>query len=141
MAEFDAFGTILKRGDGGGPETFATIAQVTNVTGPGYSADTADVTAHDSPSGFREFIATLVDSGEVTLELVFDPDAVTHIGLRTDMVARILRNFQLIWPDASNSQTDFAAYVTGIEPSAPVDDALRASVTLKVNSTPTVFGE
>jgi predicted secreted protein len=138
MAEFDAFGTLLKRGDGGGPETFATVAQVTNITGPGLSADTVDVTAHDSPSGFREFIATLVDTGEVTLELVFDPDHATHIALRTDMVAKILRNFQLIFPDTTNTQWDFAAFVTGLEPSAPVDGALTASATLKLSGVPTL---
>lgn len=138
MAEFDAYGTILKRGDGGGPEVFATIAQVTNITGPGLSADVVDVTAHDSPSGFREFVATLVDSGEVSFELVFDPDHATHIALRTDETSRLLRNFQLIFPDATNTQWDFAAFVTNFEPSAPVDGALTASLTVKLTGVPTL---
>jgi predicted secreted protein len=139
VAEFSAFGTILKRGDGGGPEVFATVGQVRSFGGPTLSLDTIDVTSHDSAGGWREFIASLLDAGEVTLEIIWDPDMTTHVGLRTDMTSKIRRNFQLIFPDATATQWDFPAYVTGMSPTAEVDGALVATITLK-SGTPTLLG-
>jgi hypothetical protein len=40
-----AYGAQLQRGDGGGPEVFTTIAEVTKIEGPPLKQDVADVTA------------------------------------------------------------------------------------------------
>lgn len=139
MGKFDAYGTILQIGDGGGTEVFANVASIRTISGPGLSLDTVDVTTHDSPSAFREFVATLLDAGEVTLELVWDPDTATHVALRADLAARVdARNFKVIFPDATNTTWLFAAIVTAYQPSAPVDGDLTASVTLKVDGAPTL---
>ena len=71
----DAFighGTLLQRGDGGDPETFTTVAEVLNISGPSLSRDTIDVTTMDSPDEWIEFIAGLNDVGEITFDLVYD---------------------------------------------------------------------
>lgn len=138
MAKFDAYGTILKIGDGGGPEVFTAIAQVTDITGPGLSLDTIDVTTHDSVDAWREFIGGLKDAGEVSFEVIFDPDSATHIALRTDMDSRVKRNFQLIFPDNTSTQWNLAAFVTELEPQMAVEDALMASLTLKLSGEPTL---
>jgi len=48
-----AFGTLLKIGDGGGPESFTTIAEVRTLGGPELSRDTVDVTSHDSTANWE----------------------------------------------------------------------------------------
>lgn len=135
MAKYDAFGTILKRGA-------TAIVQVREISGPGLSLDTEDVTAHDSTGGWEEVVGTILRSGEVTLEIVYDPAAATHKnaagGLIADLVGRASTTYSLVFPDAASTTWSFTAFVTGFEPSAPHDGALTASVTLKLTGQPTL---
>lgn len=136
-----AFGTLLQIGDGGSPENFTTIAEVANISGPGLSLDAIDVTHHSSTGGWREFVGGLLDGGVVSLDINYDPTDGTHdasTGLIADMVARTVRNFQLVFPDTANTTWSFSALVTGFEPSEPVDNKLAASVTLKISGQPTL---
>jgi len=125
-----AFGTATEQ------DQFVTVAQVSDISGPSLSMDTIDVTTHDSPGAWREFIAGLKDPGEVSLEIVYDPAGVTHIALKDDITNRTRRNFLIVFPDASATQWNFAAYVTDFEPAMGVEDAMMASVTLKLTSQP-----
>ena len=136
-----AFGTLLKIGDGGSPESFTTIAEVTNIGGPSLSLDPIDVTNHSSTGGWKEFIGGLLDGGEVSFEINYDPVGATHdasTGLIADMSARTVRNFQLVFPDTGNTTWSFSALVTAFQPSEPIDNKLSASVTLKVSGQPTL---
>lgn len=141
MPNYAAFGTLLKIGNGGGPETFTTIAGVTNISGPGIALDPVEVTNHSSTGGWREFVGGLKDGGEITLDLNFDPAAATHdvdTGLLDDLDDRTVRNFQLVFPDTGASTWSFSALVTNFEPAAPIDGALTASVSLKLTGQPTL---
>lgn len=138
MAKLGAYGAILNIGDGGSPEVFTAIAQIADITGPGLSLDTIDVTTHDSPGAWREFIGGLKDGGEVSFDLVYDPDSATHDALKDDLDARVKRNFQVIFPDLTATQWDFTAVVTEFEPQMAVEDAMTASITLKLSGQPTL---
>lgn len=130
------YGSLIKMGDGGGPEVFATIAEVKSISGPKLEADTIDVTNLDSTNGVEEIIPTLLRSGEVSLDLNFLPDNGTqdHLtGLVYKWSNRELTNFQLVFSDDASTEWHFAAYVTSFEPSVAVDEANSASVTLKVS--------
>lgn len=133
MTKYAAYGTEFKRGA-------TEIAQVKNISGPGLSLDTEDVTSHDSTSGWEEVVGTILRSGEVTLEIVYDPAAATHKyasgGLLYDLVSRTATTFSIVFPGAAT--WSFSALVTGFEPSAPVEGALTASVTLKVTGVVTL---
>jgi len=136
-----AYGTLLKTGDGGSPETFTTIAEVTNIGGPSLKLDAIEATSHDSTEGWREFIGGLLDGGEVTFDVNFIPTNATHdasTGLVADMVARTHRNFELVFPDTSETTWSFTALVTNFQSNEPVDNKLSASVTLKVSGQPTL---
>lgn len=137
-----AYGTLLKIGDAGSPETFTAIAEVTNISGPGITTDTEDVTHHESTGGFKERIPTLLDAGAVTFDVSFIPTAATHRdasgGLLDDQLAKTKRNFQIIWSDSGSTTWSFAAYVTGFSPTAPVGGKLGAAVTLQVTGQPTL---
>ncbi len=128
MAGLSAFGTQLKRNG-------VAIAGVANISGPGMSLDTEDVTAHDSPGGWEEVVATILRSGEVGLEINYDPNAATHknaaAGLIGDMVSRQAHAYDLVFPTTPAVTWSFNAFVTGFEPGAPADGKLTADVTLK----------
>lgn len=134
MAGIDAFGTQLLRGDGGTPEIFTAIANVTSISGPGLSRETIDVTAHDSPDGWMEFLGGLKDAGEVSADINYDPSK--HDTLVADFDDDEPRNYQLVFPDATT--WSIQAILTGFEPEAPYDDKLAASLTFKVTGKPTL---
>ena len=135
MAKYAAFGTLFKRGA-------TTIAAVQNIGGPGLAADTEDVTTHDSTAAWEEHVVTILRSGEVALDLQYDPAAATHKnaagGLIADLVSRTAQTFSIVFPDTGNTTWSFSAFVTGFEPSAPHDGALTASVKLKLTGQPTL---
>jgi len=141
MGNFAAKGTLLKTGDGTSPEVFTTIAQVVSIGGPSLSLDPLDVTSHSSLEGNKEFVGGLIDGGELTLEINFDPADATHnqaAGLLKLLKDRTIRNFELVFSDTASTKWTIPALVTGFEPGAPVDGKLSASVTLKVSGVPTL---
>jgi len=132
------FGTKLKMGDGASPEVFTEIAEVSNVSGPGISLDTIDVTHDASPGGYKEYAAGLLDGGEIKLELNFLPAEATQAGLLATLGSRAAKNFKLVFPDTPATTWSFAAFVTNFEPSAPADGKLGASARLKITGQPTL---
>ena len=135
MAKFAAYGCLLKKAG-------TAYANVTNISGPGLSLDTEDVTSHDSTAAWEEHVATILRSGEVTLDLVYDPANATHKyaagGLLYDMVSRTAVALTLEFSDTATTTWSFNAFVTGFEPGMPVDGALTASASLKLTGQPTL---
>lgn len=114
-------------------------AAVTNLGGPGLGVDTEDVTTHDQATAFEEVIATIIRSGEVSLDIVYDPADATHdagTGLVYRLEDQIYSYFELNFSE--NTQWVFWGYVTGFEPGSPVDGALTAAVKIKITSQPTL---
>ena len=85
MTKYASFGTVLKRGA-------TPIAQVLDISGPGLSADTEDVTSHDSTGGWEEHVVTVLRTGDVSFDIEYDPNAATHknaaAGLLADLISR-----------------------------------------------------
>lgn len=115
-----------------GVEQFTPVAEITNISGPDETLELIDATHMGSPGARREFIPSLLDSGEVTLDLNFLPSDTNQNGLRQDMNNRVKRNFQIVWTDLATTTYTFAGYVTNHTKSAQIDDKLSASVTIKV---------
>ncbi len=116
-----------------GAEIFTTIAEVTNITGPGVKLDLIDATHMESPDSFREYLPSLLDGTEVTFDLNYLPANANQGGLRADQLSRVRRNFKIIWPDDASSTDAFSGYVTDFTPSAKIDDKLSASSTIKIS--------
>lgn len=138
MAKYSAFGAVLKIGstDVVASATYTTVAQVSNISGPSMQMDTIDVTTHDSSGGFREFVEGLVDPGEVTFDLVYDPDAATHAnssgGVVYELHQRTKKAWSLDFTDSTATVVKFQGFVTSFEPSMSVDGAMTASLTIKI---------
>lgn len=141
MAETEAdigYGTIFKVGNGGSPtETFTDFgAEVTSITPPGYSRDALDATHMSSPDRFREYIAGLMDAGEVSMDLNYIPDTADAF------VAAVIagkQNYQVVFVDESAAAIltfTFAAICTAYQPTAPVDGKMTATATFKVSGKP-----
>jgi predicted secreted protein len=142
MSGQDAFGTLFQRGNGATPtEVFTTIANVTSIEGPGRTRETIDVTAHDSPDGWMEFVGGLKDGGEVSVDINYDPTETTH-DLDDDFEDRDPRNYQIvILPGTADEVTwSLAGILTELSDEFPYDDKMSRSLTLKVTGKPTLSG-
>jgi hypothetical protein len=134
----NAVSTQLQVSDGAGG--WVTIAKVLDISGPGLTANVEDVTARDSPGGWTQKLPTTLEAGDVTFDIFWIPDEPTHAttgeaGLVADLVARTKRIYRVVWPEERETW-EFDAYVTGFVPSAPIQGALRASVTLSLDGAP-----
>ena len=129
-------GTLIKKGDGASPEVFTTIAEVGTISGPSQSSEFVDVTNQDSTA--REFIAGLVDPGEISFTMNYIPQNATHKALLTDFTDKSVDEYELAFPTGSAADKwSFKAAVTGAEVSAPIDGPMQLSVTLKVSGSVT----
>lgn len=137
MPGLNAFGTELQRGDGAtSAEVFTAIANVTSIKGPELSRDTIDVTAHNSTDAWMEFVGSLKDGGEVSVDVNYDPSL--HDVLIGDFDDDAPRNYKIAFPVTPAVTWAFKALLTGFSAEAPYDDKLAASLTLKVSGKPTI---
>jgi predicted secreted protein len=139
MAGEDAFGTQFLRDTTGGG-AFAVVANVSDLSGPDRSREAIEVTAHDSPNQYREFVKGLKDGGEVGVTINYDPGDTTHSALDADFEEKGLRDYQVvILPGDANEHTwEFTALITGISDAFPVDDKMEREVTVKISGMPTL---
>lgn len=132
-------GTQLQAGDGADPENFLTIAEVRSISGPTFTTDILDVTSHESQGGVREFKAGLIDPGELTFDLAFQPGEITHgikAGLQRDLLTRRVTNYHLVFPPGIGFTWQFFGIVTGLPLNFPIDEVITASVTVKITGLP-----
>jgi hypothetical protein len=131
MAVFRGSGTAFARGDGASPEAFTAVGDVTSLNGPNITKDEIEVTALDSTA--KEFLGALDDPGEITLELNWNPQDTEHVNLRTDAEGSTARNYRITWSDLSSTNVTFSAEVMEFSITAEANDAVKASVRLKIN--------
>ncbi|AQU06107.1 phage tail tube protein [Dehalococcoides mccartyi] len=126
-----AYGTTLARAGN-------TIAELTGINGPAMSADTIEVTHHQSENGFREYIQGLKDGGEISLEGSFIPgDTNGQVGLISDFNEGNSQTFVITFP-GNIATWSFSGIVTKIENQAPFDGKLAFNAAVKITGKPTL---
>ena len=99
-----------------------------------------DVSEHDGPLPYMEFIPGLNDPGEITLELWHDPADPTQSGVVFGLLETYddaaLRNYQIVFSDVGATIFQFSGIITNYESAAAVDDALSVTVTIKLTGQP-----
>ena len=134
-----AYGSELKIGNDGTPETFTKVAEIQDIDGPSMSKDTIEVTSHDSANGWREFIPGMRDGGEVGITANWIPAGVTHdgsVGVLSKFLDDDLHNWQIVTAgDGSSGSMDieFAAIVTDFNISLPMEEQAQVEFTLKIS--------
>jgi predicted secreted protein len=129
---FAGVGTEFQRstGETSGAEDFVSIAEINSISGPNKTRGTIDVTSLDSSGGYREFIASFRDAGEVTLEMNFTRDGFED--LNDDFESESSKEYRIVLPDTGNTTFTFFGYVINLGMAIPTDDKVTASVTIKV---------
>ncbi len=134
MTAYATQGSVIRRGDTNSPTVYTAIPQVSNISGPTASANEIDVTNLSSTA--KEFVTGLVDYGQVTFDLILDRNNAQHSGLKDDLDGNTIRSYQIQTPDGIVES--FEARVSGLDQNIQTDDAVKASVTLRLTG-PTVW--
>jgi len=130
MANLKSQGAGIYLSDDASPEVYTEIAQVVSISGPDGSAAEIDVTALDSTA--KEWLMGLPDEGSVSLEVIHDPSDTQHEALRTARANQTVKNFQIKLTDSPQTIYSFSAYVPTFSLSMGVDDAIKASYSLRI---------
>lgn len=139
MAGVDAFGTQFLR-DSTGAGAFVVVANVSDISGPSRAREAIEVTAHDSPDQYREFVPGLKDGGEVVITINYDPGNSTHTALDADFEEQELRAYQVVvLPGETDEHTwEFSGFLTAIGDEFPVDNRMERTATFKISGKPTL---
>lgn len=141
MSKYTGRGGVFSIGTSGATPTYTPVAQVSSIGSIAISADETEVTTLDNVSGFKEFLQTFKDSGELPIGLIWDPDLPTHgntaDGLWGLFVSGETRPFQIEFPTKPVAYVaDFNGFVkTFPTPQLTPADALTAEVSIRVSGT------
>ena len=126
---FSGVGTLFRRWEptSGG---WTNLAEVNSISGPSMSRETIDVTSLDSTGGYREFIASFRDGGNVQLTMNFT--YATYLLMKTDFESNSAVNYEIVLPDAGNSSLEFAGLVMELPVEITTDDKVTSTVNIKV---------
>ena len=117
-------------------DALTKLPDLLSVTPPGPSRDTIDTTTHDSPGDYREFISSLIDAGEATATVHYDPNSAGDVLLAEAFATGDIRAAAVDVNSSAGTQRRFAfdALVTSYQPQELViDDKQTAQLTLKVS--------
>lgn len=135
MAKYIGFGTLIYGSTvtTSGTTPTAVLALVENIDGPDASRGEIDVTTLDSTA--KEYRVGPREPGSVSMTFVWDP-------VTPSTGAQWVKNryddgkesrFSIEWPGSSDTKIKFNAYVTGFNPSFPLEDKITAAVSLKLS--------
>jgi hypothetical protein len=114
------------------PSTYTALAEVLSITPPSISVETTDVTHMGSDDGFREYIASLKDGGEVTVNMNYVESSAT---LLQTLVLAGLETFKITF--AGSSTYVFSGIPTAFTfNDVVIDDKMAMSLTIKVSGKP-----
>jgi predicted secreted protein len=135
-------GTKFRKWDG---VQWTDVAQVMSITGPGLTKETIDVTNLDSVGGYREFIGSFRDGGDVALNMNY-----TRAGfdaMKADYDAECPVDYEIVLPDGNrdnpscttsideskNTTFQFKGVVTEMPIAITTDNQVTMDVTIKVS--------
>ncbi len=146
MTEHPSFPATLNWDPAGGT-SWAKIAQTQDIGGPSMSRNMEEVSHRDMSDFFMTYIPGMVDGGELSFPLVFDPAFTPHGGSGGTSLFESMSQSPCTIPawkldmglcnGAGTAYWLFDASVSGFNPSAPVQGAHTAEITVKVTGAPT----
>ena len=136
MGKIIGVGFTIKLSTTGSTTFGVTLGQVRSVSGPGVSADVIDTSCMDITNNYRTKGVGLLDGGDITVNVAYDPAADSHITARSLMSNRTATGVQVIYPTTTVSW-EAQGYISGITNEIPLADLVTADFTLSVSGKPT----
>ena len=122
-------GALLKKHISG--STWASVGEVTNISGPNMSRETIDVTSLASTGGYREFITGLRNPGTLTFTMNFN--RTDYETMKTDFESDVAKDYELILPDDEKTSLEFSALVTELPLNLDPGSQITCNVTFQIS--------
>ena len=126
-------GALLKKWTGA---AWASVGEVTTITGPSMSRETIDVTSLASTGGYREFIAGFRNPG--TLSFTMNFNRTDYATMKTDFESDTAQDYELILPDDDKTSLEFSALVTELPLSLDIGSQITCAVSFQITGQITV---
>jgi hypothetical protein len=134
-------GTQIQYGNGASPEVFAVIPKIKEIDFGGIEVSLEDITTLDSTMSngliFKEWLATLADGKDLTLNGLYDPTDTAQQAVQDEIDGKP-HNFKIVVRDLTTSPIatlvtiSFSAFVQNWNPKFQVDKAMPLSIKLKI---------
>ncbi len=103
--------------------------EIMDVGGPSYARDPVEIT-HQLTVKAKEFTpADLYDGGEFTFSVHYNPDSAIPVD-------EVPETITVTWP--AGATVVFTGFMTGFDPTGPLNDKMTADATLKVSGEPAI---
>lgn len=120
------------------------IAEVYDISGPEFSAETIEVTHLKSPEWWKEFIGGLKEGGDLTFSvnlILTDPTHNAANGLLSALAGTKgppVDEWAIVFPDDAGTTFTLPGILTGYKTGATTNDRLAAEITVKIAGKPTL---
>ncbi|MFN3275448.1 MAG: phage tail tube protein [Paracoccus sp. (in: a-proteobacteria)] len=130
------YGSAVRIGrtpEGGGAPVMTELELLGDIEAPDEQVDEVQVTHQKSPGRRRQFVAGLIDSGEISFPMNYIPGSPTHLLLTAIKATReeVLIEFTL---SEDGEPETFSGFLKGYGRSAPIDDKMVATATFRLSS-------
>lgn len=134
-----ALGTVLKYGTFSGTWSYTEIGLVESLDGPSRELGTRETTHLHTTTG-KTFAATLIDNGEISGTVQYDPKSTNHAAMETIFTAKANCHFQLLLADTGATTITFDGVLTkwGAINGVGVEDNLLADFSIKISGDITI---
>lgn len=139
MTEYAGYGTTLEIEIA---SVWTMVAQVVDLDGPSIEAEQIEVSHRGDDSTFdryRRFVAGLIDAGEMSFDIIFDPDHASHDPTITGSLYDLIEtgdtaNFRINFPGVGSAVTRaaFQGFVSSFGITSPLEDGLKADIAIKI---------
>lgn len=96
------FGTLLQLSDGASPAVFTSLAEIFGITPPSLTRNMIDATHMETADAVKEYVAGLIDVGEITCDCNFLPENATQVDKLTKLLAAAASTkftYRIVWPN------------------------------------------
>jgi hypothetical protein len=108
------------------------IGQIKTMSFGGSDATDVDTTTLDSSTNYRTFRPAPIDPGDLSMTVVYDPQAAAHRRLITYFEAFSTKTFTVTYNTTTSDTQAFSAYIKTVGAEIPLDDLVTADITLKI---------
>jgi len=131
----DTQGATFQRGNAASPEVFTTVDGLVNIGETGVERSLIDTT--DLSSTLREWKGAIPDGAEIDLDFQYTASA-PQVGLKADLDANTVRNFQINIQDSPVKVFAFQGLVISWKISNPIDAVVPLAVRVKITGSLTI---
>lgn len=110
------------------------VAELIEVGLPNPQTDEVEATHFESPDRQREYIAGLIDNGEIAFSTNYVAGSATDLAINEAMLSGEVRDMEVRIPNAAGMESfQFSGLIKGYEKNIPIDDRMTSSVTVRVS--------